>query len=81
MTEEFKFDDQARELISVAASVVANCIPCLRYHFVEAVKLGRPFEAIHAAGQIGFAVKERPRNDMAKLFADLLSHENKVVDK
>ena len=42
MTEEFKFDDQTRELISVAASVAANCLPCLRYHFAEAVRLGSP---------------------------------------
>ncbi len=80
MTEELKCDDHTRELISVAASVAANCIPCLRYHFAEAVKLGSPIEAIRAAGQIGLTVKERPRNDMAKLFADLVSREMKATN-
>ena len=81
MTEEFKFDGQTRELISVAASVAANCLPCLRYHFAEAVRLGSPIEAIRAAGQIGLTVKERPRNDMLKLFSDLLSREHEAINR
>ena len=81
MTEEFKFDGQTRELISVVASVAANCLPCLRYHFAEAVRLDSPIEAIRAAGQIGLTIKDRPRNDMAKLFADLVSHEQEGVPK
>ena len=81
MTEEFKSDDQTRELISVAASVAANCLPCLRHHFEEAVKLGNPIEAVRAAGQIGLTVKERPRNDMLKLFSDLVSREHVAINK
>jgi AhpD family alkylhydroperoxidase len=78
MNDEFKFDDQTRELISIAASVAANCMPCLRYHFAEAVKLGSPIEAILTAGQIGLTIKDRPRNDMAKLFADLVSRQRET---
>ena len=81
MTDRFEFDDQTRELISVAASVAANCLPCLRYHFAEARKLDCSVEAIQEAGTIGLTVKERPRNDMAKLFADLVSHEREGIDK
>ncbi|MCL4538311.1 MAG: carboxymuconolactone decarboxylase family protein [Bacteroidetes bacterium] len=81
MTEEFKFDGQTRELISVAASVAANCLPCLRYHFAEAVRLGSPIEAIRAAGQIGLTTKERPRNDMLKLFSDLASREHEAINR
>jgi AhpD family alkylhydroperoxidase len=76
----FKFDDVTRELISIAASVAANCMPCLRYHFAEAVKLGSSIEMIRAAGQIGLTIKERPRNDMAKLFADLVSREVETIN-
>lgn len=80
MTGEFKFDDQTRELISVAASVAANCLPCLRYHFAEARKLEIPLETIQAAGQIGLTIKDRPRNDMAKLFIDLVSREREAIN-
>ena len=81
MISEFKFDDQTRELISVSASVAANCMPCLRYHFAEARKLGCSLDAIQEAGKIGLTIKDRPRNDMAKLFVDLVSHEREGVDK
>ena len=81
MTDNFKFENETRELISVAASVAANCMPCLRYHFAEAVKLGTPINAIRAAGQIGLTIKDRPRNDMAKLFTDLLSHDSDEIKK
>ncbi|MGC8654795.1 MAG: carboxymuconolactone decarboxylase family protein, partial [Candidatus Kryptoniota bacterium] len=46
---EFNFNDVTRELISIAASVAANCMPRLRYHFAEAVKLGMSIEMISAA--------------------------------
>ncbi len=78
---EIKFDVQTREVISVAASVAANCLPCLRYHFAEARKFGCSSEAIEEAGKIGLTIKDRPRNDMAKLFADLVSHEREAIDK
>ena len=80
MIEELKFDDQTRELISVAASVAANCLPCLRYHFAEARKFGCPIEAIQEAGTIGLTIKERPRSDMAKLFTDLVSREMETTN-
>ncbi len=81
MTDNFKFENETRELISVAASVAANCMPCLRYHFAEAVKLGTPIDAIRAAGQIGLTIKDRPRNDTAKLLGELLSHESNGAKK
>jgi AhpD family alkylhydroperoxidase len=81
MTEEFKFDDQMRELISVAASFASNCLPCLRYHFAEARKFGSPIEAIQEAGTIGLTIEERPRSDMSKLFSDLLSREHEAINK
>lgn len=81
MSGEFRFDDQTHELIFIAASVAANCTPCPRYHFAEAVKLGNPIEAIRTAGQIGLTEKDRRRNDMAKLFTDLLSYERDLSSK
>lgn len=80
MIEELKFDDRTRELISVAASVAANCMPCLRYHFAEARRFGCPIEAIQEAGTIALTIKERPRNDMAKLFADIVSREMETTN-
>ena len=81
MIEELKFDDQTRELISVAASVAANCLPCLRYHFAEAIKIGCAIQEIEEAIKLGKMIKERPINDIYKLAEDLISKEKESRDK
>ena len=63
------------ELIAIGSSIAGNCLPCLRYHFAEAIKLGVSIDEIQEAVKIGKAVKERPINDIYKLAEDLISRE------
>ncbi len=69
------------ELIAIGASIGGNCLPCLRYHFAEAIKLGVSIEEIQEAVKIGKAVKERPISDIYKLAEDLLSREKEKLIK
>ena len=63
------------ELISIGAAISGNCLPCLRYHFAEAVKIGCTVSEIEEAIKLGKMVKERPINDIYKLAEDLISRE------
>ena len=63
------------ELIAIGSSIAGNCLPCLRYHFAEAIKLGVSIDEIQEAVKISKAVKERPINDIYKLAEDLISRE------
>lgn len=70
-----QLDAKTSELIAVGASIGGNCLPCLRYHFAEALKLGCTIQQIEEAIKIGKMVKERPINDIYKLADDLLLKE------
>lgn len=63
------------ELIAIGASIGGNCLPCLRFHFAEAIKLGVSIDEIQEAVKIGKVVKERPINDIYKLADDLIRRE------
>ena len=66
---------QQRELIAIGASIGGNCLPCLRYHFAEAVKAGWRLEEIEEAIELSKAVKERPIKDIYGLADELLKRE------
>ncbi len=66
-------DPKITELIALGSSIAGNCLPCLRYHFAEAVKNGCAVEEIEEAVRIGKMVKERPINDIYKLADDLIN--------
>jgi len=68
-------DTKIKELIAIGSSIAGNCLPCLRYHFAEAIKLGCTIEEIQEAIGIGKMVKERPISDINKLAEDLISRE------
>jgi len=63
---------QQRELIAIGASIGENCLPCLRYHFAEAVNAGCTIEEIEEAIALSKAVKERPMKDIYRLAHELL---------
>ncbi len=67
---------QVTELVAIGASIGGNCLPCLRYHFAEAIKNGCTIQEIEEAIKLGRMVKERPINDIYKLADDLLNKEN-----
>lgn len=70
---------QITELVAIGASIGGNCLPCLRYHFAEAVKLGCTIQEIEEAVKIGKMVKERPINDIYKLADDLIGREKEKL--
>jgi len=68
-------DPKTTELIAIGSSIAGNCLPCLRYHFAEAIRLSVSIDEIKEAIKIGKTVKERPINDIYKLAEDLISKE------
>ncbi len=68
-------DSKTRELIALGASIAGNCMPCLRYHFAEAVKAGCSLDEIAEAAELAKRVKERPISDIYKLSEELLKKE------
>ncbi len=72
---DFILDSKTKELIAIGASIGGNCLPCLRYHFAEAIKKGCSIQEIEEAIKLGKMVKERPINDIYKLADDLLTKE------
>ncbi len=60
-------------MISVGASVAANCHPCLEYHTARAREVGLTDQEIKAAAEIGKAVKDGAGKSMEKLIAELLA--------
>lgn len=75
-----QLDAKTSELIAIGASIGGNCMPCLRYHFAEALKLGCTIQQIEEAVNIGRMVKERPINDIYKLAEDLISREKEKLN-
>lgn len=73
--EQSLIDPKTTELIAIGASIGGNCLPCLRYHFAEAVKNGCTIQEIEEAVKLGKMVKERPINDIYKLANDLINRE------
>jgi len=69
------FDSKISELIAIGAAIGGNCLPCLRFHFAEAIRLDVSIDEIKEAIKIGKTVKERPINDIYKLAEDLISKE------
>lgn len=73
-------NQQVTELIAIGSSIAGNCLPCLRYHFAEAMRLGVSIDEIQEAIKIGKMVKERPINDIYKLADDLISREKEKIN-
>ena len=77
--QQFPLPLQVRELICLGASIAGNCLPCLRYHFAEAIKAGCSLEEMAEAIQLAKMVKERPIQDIYKLADELLNREREKV--
>lgn len=78
MTQTQSLNTQQRELIAIGASVAGNCLPCLRYHFAEAVKAGCTLEGITEAIELSKMVKQRPIKDIYHLADELLQREREA---
>lgn len=62
-------DPKTRELISIAASVVAKCQPCLDYHVEEARKAGASDSDMRNAVSIARMIRKAGDDNMDK-YAD-----------
>ena len=51
-------DEKLKEMIAIGASVTANCIPCIQYHFAKAREIGITEAEIKAAVQVGKLVRK-----------------------
>ena len=51
-------DEKLREMIAIGASVTANCIPCIQYHFAKAREAGVTDNEIKTAVQVGKMVRK-----------------------
>jgi AhpD family alkylhydroperoxidase len=78
MTAEPVLGASVRELIAIGASIGGNCLPCLRYHFAEAIKAGCSVKDIEEAIELSKMVKERPMKDIYRLADDLLQRERET---
>lgn len=50
-------DVKTKEMIAIGASVTANCIPCIRYHFNKGREVGLSDGEIKVAIQVGKSVR------------------------
>jgi AhpD family alkylhydroperoxidase len=55
-------ETKIKELIAIGASVTANCVPCLRFHFQQARKAGATPDEIQKAVGVGRMVRKGAAN-------------------
>lgn len=53
-------DEKTSELIGIASAIAGNCEPCLKFHFLQAKKVGCSKDEIKEAIKIAKMVKESP---------------------
>ena len=66
-------DEKLKEMIAIGASVTANCIPCIQYHFAKAREVGVTNAEIKAAVLIGRAVRKGAAHKWDEEVGSLLS--------
>ncbi len=66
-------DDRIKKMLAVAASVGANCHPCLEYHAGKALSYGIEKSELMEVVEIAKAVRRGAAVSMDKLALNLLS--------
>ena len=65
-------DKRVKELIAVACSVMADCVPCINHHYKESVKAGATTDEIAEALAISMAISAgSKRAKYANVISDL----------
>jgi len=54
--EENALNKKAKELIAIACSVMADCVPCINWHYKKAVSAGASKEEISEALAISMSI-------------------------
>lgn len=65
-------DQKLKEMIAIGASVTANCIPCIQFHFARAREVGVTDAEIKAAVQVGKMVRNGAARKWDEEIASLL---------
>ena len=76
-----KLDNRIKELISIGASVAANCQPCLQYHVSKALENGVNEQEIAEAVEMGKMVRKGAASKMDKLALSLMRPVASTADK
>lgn len=71
-------DLKTKEMAALSASVAANCVPCLKYHFAEAIKEGCTLQEIQEIVEIANMVKQQPVYKINELSVQLIDELRKV---
>lgn len=66
-------DEKIKEMIAIGASVTANCIPCIQYHFTKAREVGVTDAEIKAAVHVGKMVRKGAANKWDEEISALLT--------
>ena len=61
------------ELVAIGAAIGANCEPCLKYHYLQAKKLGVSNDDMAKAVELADRVKRAPAQNMLTLADKLLN--------
>ncbi len=61
------FTEQVAELVAIGAAIAANCEPCFKYHYDQAMKLGVSERDMRHAVDLAQKVKDTPAGLMLKL--------------
>jgi len=67
-------DNQMKALISIGASIGANCQPCLQYHVAHAKEIGISEQEIQVAIRVGQMVRKGAANKMDQYVAVLMKN-------
>jgi AhpD family alkylhydroperoxidase len=73
-------DNRTKKLIAVAASVGANCHPCLEYTVGKALEAGIGRDEIMEAVDVAKAVRQGAASSMDKLALNIIGNRLPVTD-
>jgi AhpD family alkylhydroperoxidase len=69
-------DGKTKELIAVSNSIMADCVPCIEYHYKKAVKEGASKEEIAESIAIAMAISAGSKKAKYKLVVEALEINN-----
>ena len=69
------FTPAVGELVALGAAIASNCVPCFRYHYDKARKLGVSDEDMTRAVETGLAVKNASGQEVLALAERYLVHD------
>ncbi len=70
---KIKLDIKTKELVAIAASIIANCQPCIKYHLKVAKEVKISKEEIDEAIELAKAIKVNSSKIMDKFTEEILN--------